>query len=92
MNVPMPAVNGLDTYDASMTLPERRVAEAFFRAFAPTQALRFYVRRGEYVCLLAVGQHRQEVRDATLIGALAQCARIHDALTPESDIPAEEAA
>lgn len=76
------APNGLDTYDASMTLSEKRVAEAFFRAYPPSQPLRFYVSRGEYVCNLAIGAHRQEVRDATLIGVLAQCARIHDLLTP----------
>jgi hypothetical protein len=80
-------INGQDTYDHTVTLSEKRVAEAFFRAFAPTTPLRFYVSRGEYVINLAVGNHRQEVRDASLIGALAQCARIHDALTP-----AEEAA
>jgi hypothetical protein len=79
-------INGLDTYDTTMTLPERRVAEAFFRAFAPTHPIRFYVSRGEYVVQLAVGNHRQEVRDRDLISILAQCARIHDLLTPASDL------
>lgn len=78
-------VNGQDTYDSTLTLPERRVAEAFFRAFAPTHPIRFYVSRGEYVCRLAVGQHRQEVRGADLISTLAQCARIHDHLTIQAD-------
>lgn len=83
-------VNGLDTYDTTMTLPERRVAEAFFRSIPPSHPIRFYVSRGEYVVQLAVGHHRQEVRDRDLISVLAQCARIHDALTPSTT--AEEAA
>lgn len=79
------APNGLDTYDATITYTEKRVAEAFFRAYPPSQPLRVYCAGGDYIVHLAIGNYRQEVRGRSLIDVLAQCARIHETLTATTE-------
>lgn len=77
--------------DSTITHTERVVAETFFRAIPSATPAAFRFSRGEYAIRLTVLGHTQEVRDASLIGALAQCQRIHDALTV-APIAATEAA
>lgn len=74
-----------------LTQTETRVVEAFFRSIPPTQCLGVMWSQGEYVLTIQHRGHRQQVRDRSLITALAQALRVHEALSVESTTTQEAA-
>lgn len=72
-----------------LTPAELAVANTFFRAIAPTQCLSARISAGEYVLTITHGAHRQQVRHASLLHAMALALRVHQALIID---PATEAA
>lgn len=79
----------LTTGNAPTAIPvlEDRVAHGFMRGLPGCTITRGYLSRGEYVLVIRIDRPtahlHHEVRDRTLIGALAQVQRFYDSFTDQ---------
>ena len=68
-----------------MTPTEERVIRTFLAGIPPMQCFAGRISGGEYVLSVGYGSHRQDVRDPSLIGALAKVQRLHTDLHPAQE-------